>query len=347
MFQPNFQITNKLLDSISKASAIREVIINAPILPAKEASLKYAVVLANAHASTSIEGNTLTIDDVNKLAEGGEVLKTRKEKQEVLNYLSALDDLENWSPNGILDTKHLLRCHQQITKDVLDNKNWEGQLRHHKVIVGNQKTGEIAFIPPQWEEVPQMIEQFLFWLNAKKDIHPIIESGITHYQLAKIHPFYDGNGRVARFAAYWTLVKRKFDERRVLNPDEYYNKDRKNYYEALKTVDPQTQDMTRWLEYFAQGIAVSAQEVKQKVWELSDGARGKYQTARRQTELTPRQSKIVAYINQHDSIANSQTQKLLGVSRQMATKELANLVDTKLIKKLGSFKDARYKLLHF
>jgi len=124
-------------------------------------------------------------------------------------------------------------------------------------------------------------------------------------------------------------------------------KDRKNYYEALKTVDPQTQDMTRWLEYFAQGIAVSAQEVKQKVWELSDGARGKYQTARRQTELTPRQSKIVAYINQHDSIANSQTQKLLGVSRQMATKELANLVDTKLIKKLGSFKDARYKLLHF
>lgn len=344
MFSPNFQITNKLLDSISKASATREVIMNAPMLPAKEASLKYAAVLANAHASTSIEGNTLTIDDVNKLAEGGEVLKTRKEKQEVLNYLSALDNLENLSSDGIFNTEHLLRCHKQITKDVLDNKDWEGVLRRHKVIVGNQKTGEIAFIPPRWEEAPQMIEKFFIWLNAKKDIHPIIESGITHYQLAKIHPFYDGNGRVARFAAYWTLVKRKFDERRILNPDEYYNKDRKNYYEALKTVDPQTQDMTQWLEYFAQGIAVSAEEVKQKILELSDGARGKYRMARGQTELSPRQAKIIAYINRHESIANIQTQKLLGVSRQMATKELANLVDMKLIKKLGSFKDARYKI---
>lgn len=344
MFHPNFQITNKLLDSISKASAIREVIMNAPMLPAKEASLKYAAVLANAHASTSIEGNTLTIDDVNKLAEGGEVLKTRKEKQEVLNYLSALDNLENWSSDGILNIEHLLRCHQQITKDVLDNKGWEGVLRRHKVIVGNQKTGEIAFIPPRWEEVPQMIEKFFIWLNTKKDIHPIIESGITHYQLAKIHPFYDGNGRVARFAAYWILAKRQFDERRILNPDEYYNKDRKNYYEALKTVDPQTQDMTRWLEYFAQGIVVSAEEVKQKILEFSGNARGKYQATRRQTELSPRQAKIIAYINQHDSIANIQTQKLIGVSRQMATKELANLVEMKLIKKLGSFKDARYKI---
>ena len=58
--------------------------------------------------------------------------------------------------------------------------------------------------------------------------------------------------------------------------------------EALKTVDPQTQDMTRWLEYFAQGIVVSAEEVKQKILEFFWVTRGKYQATRRQTESAAR-----------------------------------------------------------
>lgn len=344
MFSPNFQITPRLLDLISKASASREIILSAPILPAREASLRHAAALANAHASTSIEGNTLTINEVNKLANGEEVLKTRKEKQEVLNYLSALDKISLFASDGILSADRLLQCHKWITKDALDNKVWEGQLRRHKVIVGNQKTGEIAFVPPAWKEMPRMLEQFIIWLNSKKEIHPILEAGVTHYQLAGIHPFYDGNGRVARFAAYWVLVKRKFDEKQILNLDEYYNKDRKSYYQALKTVDAATQNMTRWLEYFAEGVAAATEEIKQKISELSANAGKKIGRTGYQAKISPRQVKIIAYLNQNGLIANSQTQRLLNISRQMATKELARLVDIKLIKKLGSFKDARYKL---
>ena len=100
-----------------------------------------------------------------------------------------------------------------------------------------------------------------FWsgliLPETENINPIIVSGLTHYELFRIHPFINGNGRTARIIAMTVLYKRGYDLKSFLTLDDYYNMGISNYYEALKTVNPDLLDDTLWLEYFTNGVAVS------------------------------------------------------------------------------------------
>ncbi len=343
MYKPNFQITPKMLDLIAKISSAKEVVFSAELVPSWEVSLRSDAILENAYASTSIEGNTLSKEEVTELSLGREVLKTKKEKQEVLNYLDALGNIESFAKNGVLTKKDILLAHKWIVKDVLDKKEWEGSFRKVQVYVGNTKTGRVSFVPPKPSEIESQLDEFLEWLNDKKDpIHPVLEAGIVHYEIARIHPFVDGNGRLARFLATWVLVQRGFDVKRFFALDDYYNSDRKSYYEALKTVDRETKNITEWLEYFIFGVATSIEAVKKKVLLLSGGR--KSPKGKKQIALAERSVKIIEYINRHGYITNKRVQEILNVKRQVATKELAKLTEQKILKKLGSFKDAKYIL---
>ncbi len=341
MYNPNFEITPKILDLIANISSAKEIIFNAQLVPQWEVSLRRDALLDNAYASTSIEGNTLSKEEVTELSLGREVLKTKKEKQEVLNYLDALANLEKFASDSKLTEKDILKSHKWITKDTLENKNWEGKFRNMQVYVGNTKTGQVSFVPPKPEEIKNQLDEFLNWLNSENKIHPVLEAGITHYEMARIHPFVDGNGRMARFIATWVLVNRDFDIKRFFALDDYYNSDRKNYYEALKTVDRETVNITKWLEYFVEGVAISTETTKKKVLMLSGG---KKKTDKGQITLTERQIKIIEHINRHGQITNREVQNILNVKRQVATKELAKLTVQKVVKKIGSFKDAKYIL---
>jgi len=295
--------------------------------------------LENAHASTNIEGNTLSLKEVSALSLGREVLKTRKEKLEVLNYLDALANIEKLTKNSILIKEDILKAHNWVTKDVLEKPEWEGSFRKTQVVIGNKKTGHISFIPPRPEDVPQLVDEFLSWLNQDQKLHPVIEAGITHYEIARIHPFVDGNGRTSRFLATWVLVNRDFDIKRFFSLDDYYNSDRRSYYEALKTVDKETVNITQWLEYFTEGVAISIDAVRQKVLMLSGG---KKSSEKGQISLTERQTKMIEYVSQYNKITNSDTQRILNVKRQVATKELTKLLESGVLKKIGTYKDARY-----
>ena len=338
MYKPNFQITTKILQFISDITAKKEFIANAQLLPQLELSLKSKAEIENAYASTNIEGNTLTKSEVEMLLSGKNVLKTEREKKEVLNYIFTLKNLDNLISGKKLSEKDIKKIHLNVVKGTLDKKSWEGSFRDVQVFVGNKKTGRIDFVPPKPEEIRSQLKDFLLWFNSENEIHPVIEAGITHYEIARIHPFVDGNGRVARVLALWVLRSRGFDDKRLLVLDDYYNNDRKSYYEALKTVDRKTLNMTKWLEYFTYGVLVAFEDLRQKVLRLSGGKRAEG----RQIKLTPRQQKIVEYINQFGSISNKNVQEILGVKRQMATKELTKLVELGVIKKEGSFKDAKY-----
>ena len=95
----NFTITPAILDGIKKISAAKEIIDNAYILPQWEIKLREDALLSDTHHSTKIEGNTLTLEQVSRLAKGRSVMASRKEKQEVLNYLHVLSSIEKYSKN--------------------------------------------------------------------------------------------------------------------------------------------------------------------------------------------------------------------------------------------------------
>jgi len=176
MFKPKFSYTHKIVNNLVEITSARELILNAYLVPKWEISLRREALIRAAHASTAIEGNPLSLEEVSKLAQGRKVTATRRTKQEVLNYLNVLENIEKYQEAGKIKETHILNLHRDITKETLDNPEWEGKYRDIQVYVGNKITGEIIFTPPPSNEVPILMEEFLTWLNSKESskLHPVI-----------------------------------------------------------------------------------------------------------------------------------------------------------------------------
>lgn len=349
-FNPKYTITDKILNNLTAIASAREVIEQAYLVPKWEAKLRRQALLHNTHSSTAIEGNKLTLEQVEALAGGKDVIAANKDKQEVLNYLEALEKVPSFTEKGKIKTETLLDIHKIISKNTLDNPSDCGVFRNRQVYVGRRvflASGfreEIEYMPPKTEEVPRLVDEFIDWLNLDKTwkINPVLLAGIVHYEIARIHPFIDGNGRTARLFATLILYLSGFDHRRLFALDDYYDRDRKAYYAALKTAQESNGDLTQWLEYFTTGVAFSVNEVKEAILKLGQKTKP---GAKEQIALTPKQMKIVEYISAHGKVTNRELQDLFKISAQAIHKELSKLVELKVIKPKGQGRSLYYVLV--
>ena len=344
MFTPNFRYTNRIVKNLVLITSAREIILNSYLVPKWEVSLRRDALIKAAHASTAIEGNPLTLEEVSQLAEGREVMASRKAKQEVLNYLNVLERIEKYQNGGNVTEKAILRMHKDTTKETLDSFEHEGNYREIQVYVGNRITGEVTFMPPPPHDVPVLMGELIEWLNSDDscNLSPVLVAGMSHYEFVRIHPFVDGNGRTARALATLILHLREFDIKKFFALDDYYDSDRMAYYNALKSVDPETIDLTDWLEYFTEGVLISISKVKERVLQLSLEKRKKEEKG--QIALTERQMKIIEHLQRNGRITTGDMAKMFGVTRQAALKELSKLVEMEVIKLEGKGRGAHYVL---
>lgn len=344
MYTPNYRYTDKTVRSLSVIAEARAIILNSALIPKWEVSLRRDALLQSAHSSTAIEGNPLSLEEVSALAEGRDIMVMRKDKQEVLNYLEALGKLPEFAKKDPLSSSDLLDIHRIVTKETLENPADEGVFRNRQVVVGNAVTGEVVFRPPSTRQVPGLIEEFLAWFssNEANRIDPVIEAGLTHYELVRIHPFIDGNGRTSRAMAALVLYKRGFDVKRFFTPDDYYDHDRRTYYAALQAVDQRTLDLTGWLEYFTDGVAMSIKEVKDKVIGLSKDV--KWLKEKGQIALTERQMQIVERIVERGHITNREIREMFGLSDEAVRKEVSKLIELEVLRKKGKGRSVHYVL---
>ena len=349
-FCPKYTVTNRILNNLTLITSAREIIEQSYLTPKWEATLRRKAMLRSTHSSTAIEGNSLSLEQVEALAKGEEVLATNKDKQEVLNYLEALENIHKFTEKDKICVKDLLNIHNVITKNTLQNISDSGRFRNRQVYVGRRifdGTGfkeEVEYMPPKTEEVPALVDELMEWMNLETTwtINPVLLAGIIHYEIARIHPFIDGNGRTARLLATLVLYLSGFDHRRLFALDDYYDKDRAAYYTALKTAQTDDGDITRWLEYFTAGVAFSVKEVKDAVVKL--GTKKKIGDSA-QIALTLKQTKIVEYINANGKVTNKDLQALFKISAQAVHKELVKLIEMKVIKSQGQGRALHYKLV--
>ena len=339
VFQAKFTYNQRIVNNLLKITQARDVILNAKIIPKWDVSLRREALIRSAHSSTAIEGNKLTLEEVNQLALGRKIMATRKEKQEVLNYLNVLQNIQDYQNNGKVTEKLLLKLHKDITKETLDLPSDEENYRKVQVVVGNKFTGEVVFTPPKTEKVPQLTKALLEWINQEIELHPVLIAGLSHYEFVRIHPFVDGNGRTARALATLILYIRDFDIKRFFTLDDYYDSDRKAYYASLKSVDKNTLDTTPWIEYFTDGVLISINGVKKKILSLSVKKAGP------QIALTEKQMRIVEYIVKNGRITNMIMREMFKTSDRAALKELKKLVDMGVIKSEGKGRSLYYVLL--
>lgn len=344
MYSPTFSITNKLLKTIGTIEAAKEVIENAPLVPAWEAKFREEAIVRTVHHGTHIEGNGLNFTEASQVLAGAKITGRDRDIQEVLNYRNVLKFIEGYDKSDV--TEESLRHIHELTVFRILPEETVGNYRKQQVVVKNSATGEITFRPPPAVEVPFLIASFLEWLNnPATDIHSIIKAGITHYEIVRIHPFLDGNGRVARAAATLVLFKNGYDIKRFFSLEEYYDREPIHYYEALQSVGKLEGNLTGWLEYFTEGLAIELNRIKEKVKSLSTDLKIKKSFGGQQMALSERQIKVVEYIQENGFLQNKAFFELFPmISEDTVLRELKDLLEKGIVKKEGTTKGARYVL---
>lgn len=348
MFEPKFVITNTLLKRVAKIDAAQEVILNAPMVPSWERKFQQEAVSRSAHHSTKIEGNELSMRDVEKVLTGGKVETRRiRDIQEVINYRNVCQYISDHFSAGeakAVTESNFKSVHKLLTDSIIPDQ-WRGRYRDKKAMEVDIASGKTVFeaVPPA--QIEKKLTDFFEWYNSKqgREWHPVIRSGVLHYQITYIHPFVEANGRTARSMATLSLYNDGYDIKRFFALDEYYDQDVEGYYSALASADKEG-DMTEWLEYFSDGIGEELTRIKERIISLSRD-RAIRERVGGQIALSDRQMDIMNFIEKVGYFQNKDFRALYpDLSDDTILRELKSLLEKKLLKKQGKTRGARYIL---
>ncbi len=345
MYSPKFTITNKILKNIGIIEAAKEVVDHAPLLPYFEKRFRQDAIVRAVHFGTHIEGNELDLAQAEKVLEGENVVARDRDIQEVINYRKVMDFIGEGEQEKKEISQDLIKHIHKLTVSKLLLPEKTGEFRETQVVVKNSATGEISFRPPIAVAVPFQVKDLIAFINSPEmqDIHPVLDSGIVHYELVRIHPFVDGNGRVARALSTLILFQNGYDIRKFFSLEEYFDSDSESYYEALKSVEKNGGDLTSWLTYFTEGLAIELSKIKEKVEKVSVDASIKTKLGGKPLLLNDRQLKIIEYIQKTGYLQNKGFPSLFPmVSEDTILNELKALIKAGIIKKSGSTKGAKY-----
>ena len=277
-FEPKYEITNSIANNLIQIERVKEGIKNLPINPKLLTSLRETAKMTTIHYSTQIEGNRLSLEEVyNVLKNPNKVIYNTgriRDEKEIKGYYIALDYIEKLiKEKATITEKHIKQIHALVegggNKKVKPTEYREGQN-----IITDSWSGNIVYMPPEAKDIPLLMKEFVNWINTTKDIPVPIKTAIIHYQFVTIHPYFDGNGRTARLLTSLALHKGGYDLKGIYSLEEYYAKDLQGYYEAIAIgkshnyyLGRAESDITKWIEYFVNGMAIAFNSVYKKVEE--------------------------------------------------------------------------------
>ncbi len=362
MYQPKFAITNHLLTYISSVESAKALIDHAALVPSWEAKFRDEAMTRSVHFGTHIEGNELSAEQAGKVIQLREahspqlvvdqtgIVARDRDIQEVINYrnvIAWIDQSPLRKDRSKLTLDTLLTLHRLTMQKLLDEEEI-GAFRNKQVMVRGAADGQVVFRPPVSVEIPFLLEDFFAWLAspAAAELHPVFRAAITHYQLVFIHPFVEGNGRVARALATLVLYEADYDFKRFFSLEEYFDSDVEAYYQALLSVQQNDQkDLTYWLEYFAYGLALEIDKVKQKVLKLSQDLKIQRELGQ-QVALSERQIILLEILQNQGQITSDDAQSALpNVSVDTILRDLKDLIGKGVVTKHGVTKGVSYSLV--
>lgn len=224
MYEPPFTITNRI---VSYVASISEKIGRITLLSDMEAKphLRKNNRIKSIHSSLKIEANSLSLNQVRDVINGKLVLGEQKEIQEVKNAYDAYEKILELDPYSIDDLK---KFHGIMTRYIVEES---GDFRRGEEGVFNGE--QCIFMAPSAQYVPQLMNELFGWMReAQTKVHPLVLSSVFHYEFVFIHPFSDGNGRMARLWHTAILSKWKpiFEYIPIESQVEKFQED---YYDAI------------------------------------------------------------------------------------------------------------------
>jgi Fic family protein len=279
---------------------------------------------------------------------GQQVVARERDVQEIINYRRVMDVIgevtEEEGKRRVIDAEVIKKMHKLTVDRILDPER-SGEYRKTQVVVKNSLTGEVTFRPPLAVAIEFQMQELLDFINTTTGemIHPVLKSGIVHYEFVRIHPFIDGNGRLGRALSTLVLFQEGYDIRKFFSLEEYFDSDAVGYYDALQSVSRNEGNLTQWLEYYTQGLAIELTKIREKVEHISVDVKLKEKLGGTPLMLTDRQLQIIEYIQKVGYLQNSGFKQLFPfVSEDTVLNDLKVLLTAGLVKKQGKTKAARY-----
>lgn len=324
LIPPKYFLTPEISKLLASIEASREVIDTIAIPPEVETNIRRQTTLKSSLYSARIEGNTLTMDDV--------AIRSSKDqkKVEVFNILKALNLLQQKRGKD-MSVKDLLNYHD-IVMEGLAEKGSRGKFRNDVSAIFNS-AGIAIYMPPPPRQIPGLMEKLLKFVNSEKESFVPLKACLAHYTFEKIHPFFDGNGRIGRMLLQATLQKGGYGMKGLLAIEEYLDKHRPSYYRGFESSE---KDVTEYLEFMLKAIATTALLAKQLVLEKKNLEAADY--------LLPRRAEILAIIKDHRLVNFDQIRRrFMGVNERTLRYDLKKLVDAGLIRKRGTTNGVYYE----
>ncbi len=277
MFMIKVTLTNDILKKISSIDENRFSLSMIELPPMTKNRLRKNSKKKSSYASNKIEGNPLTEKQADEAIERDEHKHFLKPEQEIRNYFLALNLLEEkikrkevFSKEMIIEVQALVEKGASKEKIGLRGPMPLGVL----FAVYDAATGVPDYIPPEYSDVPALLDELVDYVNTTDD-HPLIIAAIVHYQLVTIHPFEDGNGRTARLMSGYILDFYGYGFNGIGSLEEYFAYDPDEYYESLQMGLPAVYYSGRenpphpeiWVNYFLRMVELYSK----KVCELSKG----------------------------------------------------------------------------
>ena len=226
----NNEILNKILEIEKNKFALNSVTIPTNLSNKFRKNTKKR----SSYASNKIEGNPLTYEQA-ETAINSNNRHFLKPEQEIRNYYLALEFLdkklekkESLSIKLILEVQRIICEGESEEKIGLRKAMPPGFLF---AVWNDDQTP--AYIPPEWNEVPNLLEDLISYINTSTD-HPLIKAAVIHYELVTIHPFEDGNGRTARIISSYYLSLNGYGFKNIGSLEEYMAYDINEYYDSIQ-----------------------------------------------------------------------------------------------------------------
>lgn len=237
-----------------------------------------------------------------------------------------------------LDLKLLLELHVSITKNTLDSKEDEGRLRtsEDKIrVVSNY--GEVLFTPPLAEEIQERLGSLINFandLNSKPFIHPVIKAIILHFWMAYIHPFTDGNGRMARTLFYWYMLKHGYWLFEYTSISKIILKKNTQYAKAYLNSEHDDNDLTYFIHFNIEVIMNAVEELKKHIEVEREKKYEMFHEIAKLPDLNIRQTRIIRHAMTHpnDILTIKIHKNSNDIAYQTARTDLLELEEKKWLK---------------
>lgn len=316
--KPPYDITTKILKLITSISEkIGEISANLSDRPSPQ--LRKQNKIKTIHSSLSIEGNTLTQEQVTAIIENKKVIGPKKDVLEVLNAIKVYDSLTTFNP---LSSKSFLSAHKLLMNGLIEKSG-----KYRSQGVGIFQGAKVAHIAPPAKNVLYLMDNLFKYLKNEDEL-TLIKGCVFHYEMEFIHPFMDGNGRMGRLWQTVILMK-EYPVFEFLPLETLISQTQKDYYNALAQSD-RAGKSTLFIEYMLDVIDKSLNELlsfNNRI--LKDTDRLNYFITMRKKEFTRKD-----YMNVFKDISSS-----------TASRDLKKGVELNIFYKTGNKNRTVYKLI--